>query len=328
MRILMLGTGPFAVPTFEYLLAGAHEVPALVTRPPRSSRGGKAEPAGPMQAVAEEHGLPVLMPESINSPAGREAIVQWNAELLVVCDYGQILSAEALALTPRGGVNLHGSLLPKYRGAAPVNWAVWNGDAETGVTVIHMTPRLDGGPILAVRRTPIGADETTPELEARLSQLGVDAVREAIDLLAAAPADAVLGERQDPALATKAPRLAKTDGTVDWSRTARQIFNQVRALKPWPGTYTHLLREGQPPVRIILEQVTVVSEEAVADGVASHKMPGEVVHVDKSSLHVATGAGTLWLDIVQPAGKRAMPVGEWLRGCAVRVGDRFVLEST
>lgn len=317
MRILMLGTGPFAVPTFRWLLASAHEVPALVTRPPRASRGGKAEPAGPMQAVAEEHGLPVLMPESINSPEGREAIARWNAELLVVCDYGQILSAETLALAPRGGINLHGSLLPKYRGAAPVNWAVWHGDEETGVTVIHMTPRLDGGPILAVRRTPIGPAETTPELEVRLSELGVDAVIESLDLLAAHPADAVLGEKQDQSLATKAPRLAKTDGQVDWSRTAQQIFNQVRALKPWPGTYTNLLREGQPPLRIILEKVSVASD------LVGDYSPGEVVHVDKNSLQVATGAGVLSLDIVQPAGKRAMPVGEWLRGCAVRIGDTF-----
>ncbi len=319
MRILMLGTGPFAVPTFRWLLASAHEVPALVTRPPRAARGGKLTPAGPMQAVAEEHGLPVLMPESINSPEGREAIARWQAELLVVCDYGQILSAETLGLTPRGGINLHGSLLPKYRGAAPVNWAVWNGDAETGVTVIHMTPRLDGGPIIAVRRTPIGSDETTPQLEERLSLLGVDAVRESIDLLASHPTDAVLGERQDQTLATKAPRLAKTDGEVDWNRTAQQIFNQVRALKPWPGTYSNLLRENQPPVRVILDQVSLVT-----GGVTTQAAAGEVVQVDKNSLHVATGAGILSLDIVQPAGKRAMAVGEWLRGCAVRVGERFV----
>ena len=276
-----------------------------------------------MQAVAEVHGLPVFMPESINSPEGREAIARWNAELLVVCDYGQILSAETLALTPRGGINLHGSLLPKYRGAAPVNWAVWNGDAETGVTVIHMTPRLDGGPMIAVRRTPIGPEETTPELEVRLSEMGVDAVREAIELLAANPPDAVLGERQDQTLATKAPRFAKTDGDVDWQRTARQIFNQVRALKPWPGTYTNLLREGQPPVRLILDKVSVISEGP------TDRPPGSVVQVDKNSLHLATGAGILSIDIVQPAGKRAMAVGEWLRSwrraCRrpVRVGGRF-----
>jgi methionyl-tRNA formyltransferase len=319
MRILMLGTGPFAVPTFKYLLASAHEVPALITRPPRSTRS-KSAPAGPMQAVAEEHGLPVFMPESINSLEGREAIARWNAELLVVCDYGQILSAETLALTPRGGINLHGSLLPKYRGAAPVNWAVWNGDAETGVTVIHMTPRLDGGPMIAVRRTPIGPEETTPELEVRLSDLGVDAVREAIDLLAANPPEAVLGERQDQSLATKAPRLAKTDGDVAWSRTARQIFNQVRALKPWPGTYTNLLREGQPPVRLILDKVSDISNP---DKSATYGAPGTVIFAGRDNLHVATGDGQLSLDIVQPAGKRAMAVGEWLRGCAVKAGDRF-----
>ncbi|MCA9268304.1 MAG: methionyl-tRNA formyltransferase, partial [Planctomycetales bacterium] len=242
MRIVMMGTGPFAVPTFRWLLESKHDVPALVTRPPRAARGKAAEAAGPMQEIAERHGLPVLMPESVNTPAAQDAIRALGADLFVVCDYGQILSPESLALAPLGGINLHGSLLPKYRGAAPVHWAVMHGDAETGVSVIHMTPRLDGGPLIAVRRTPIRADETTPELEARLAEIGVDAVAEAIELLAAAPIGTAIGEPQDAALATKAPRLAKADGAVDWTHSAAQIRNQVRGLKPWLGTYTHWLR--------------------------------------------------------------------------------------
>jgi methionyl-tRNA formyltransferase len=318
MRIVMLGTGPFAVPTFRWLLESGHQVPALVTRPPRPARSGRSEPAGPMEAVARERGLPVLTPESINSPAAHAALRGLTPGLLVVCDYGQILSSATLALAPLGGINLHGSLLPKYRGAAPVQWAIYQGETETGVSVIHMTPRLDGGPVIAVRHTAIGPQETNEELEPRLALLGIAAVREAIERLAHAAPGEALGQPQDVSQATKAPRLTKDQGAVDWSRTAAQIFNQVRAFKPWPTTYTHLLREHQPPLRLILESVLVAPEPA---SVASP--PGEVVCVDKERLVVSTGSGLLSIDRVQPAGKKPMAVAQWLRGHAVRVGDRM-----
>jgi methionyl-tRNA formyltransferase len=317
MRILMLGTGPFAVPTFRWLLDSGHEVPALVTRPPRAGRGGKVEPAGPMQQVAAERGLPVLAPESINSPQAHAALRELRPELLVVCDYGQILSSETLSLAPLGGINLHGSLLPKYRGAAPIQWAIYHGETETGVSVIHMTPRLDGGPIIAVRRTPIGPRETNEELEPRLAMLGVEAVREAIDLLARARPGEALGEPQDVSQATKAPRLSKTQGLVDWSRTDMQIVNQVRAFKPWPASYTHWIRATESP-RIILDEVSAA--DSTTPDTAN---PGEVVLVDKNRLLVATGLGLLSIDRVQPAGKKSMPVAEWLRGQTLKVGDRF-----
>lgn len=319
MRILMLGTGPFAVPTFRWLIASSHDVPALFTRAERTVRRRKPAPS-PMRQVADEHGLPVFAPQSINTPEAHEQLQAWDAESLVVCDYGQILSRETLAITPRGGINLHGSLLPKYRGAAPVNWAIYHGETETGVSVIHMTPRLDGGPIIAVRRTPIEPEETAIELEQRLSQLGVDAVREAIDRLAGVSPEVSIGEVQDPAQATKAPRLTKDDGTVDWSRTARQIKDQVRAFKPWPGTFTNFLREGHEPTRLILDTVSV---DSTSEEQTSEHRPGQVVHVKKDRLLIATGEGLLSLDRVQPAGKRAMAIGEWLRGHEVQVGDRF-----
>jgi methionyl-tRNA formyltransferase len=316
MRIVVLGTGPFAVPTFAALLDAGHDVPALVTRPTPPAKGREKGPLNPMRDLAEWRGIPVLAPESINTPDARQQLAELRPELLVVCDYGQILSSETLAIAPLGGVNLHGSLLPKYRGAAPVHWAILNGDAETGVTVIHMTPRLDGGPILAVRTTPIGECETMPELESRLSKLGVEAVLEAIAKLQAWDHSSPLGMPQDPKLATKAPRLTKQDGAIDWSRTAEQIRNQVRALMPWPGTYTNWHRTSGEPIRLILNQV-----RSVECGVRSE--PGNVVIGDGQQLIVAAGNGALAIERLQPAGKRVMDASEFLRGYAVKVGDRL-----
>jgi methionyl-tRNA formyltransferase len=317
MRILMLGTGPFAVPTLTWLLDSAHDVPALITRPTPSPRGREKASPNPMRDLAESRHLPVHAPESINSPEAHQLIRSLAPELLMVCDYGQILSPETLSLTPLGGINLHGSLLPKYRGAAPVHWAILNGDAETGVTVIHMTPRLDGGPILAMRRTPIGSDETMAELERRLASLGVEAVQEAIEKLAGWDRTSLIGAPQDKSKATKAPRLKKTDGIVDWSRSALDILNQVRALKPWPTTYSHWLRPDGEPLRLILDGVSVVDSDRRAG------RPGEIVLRDESRLHVATGRGVLALDCVQPAGKRVLEIAEFLRGYPLQVGQCF-----
>jgi methionyl-tRNA formyltransferase len=316
MRIVMLGTGPFAVPTFGALLDTGHDVPALVTRPTPLAKGREKGPLNPMRDLAESRCILVLAPESINTPEARQQLADLRPELLVVCDYGQILASESLAIAPLGGINLHGSLLPKYRGAAPVHWAILNGNTETGVTVIHMTPRLDGGPILAVRTTPIGPDETMPELENRLSKLGVEAVLEAIAKLQAWDRISPIGMPQDPKLATKAPRLTKQNGAVDWTKSAERIRNQVRALTPWPGTYTNWHRSTGEPLRLILNQVRIVECEVQGE-------PGKVVNSDGKHLVVAAGHGGLAIDKLQPAGKRVMDASEFLRGYPVRVGDRF-----
>ena len=320
MRILMMGTGPFAVPTFRWLLESAHEVPALFTRPDRNVHRRRRPPPNPMRKVAQEHDLTILTPDSINSEEAHQQLRELEAELFVVCDYGQILSRETLALATRGGINLHGSLLPKYRGAAPVHWAIYHGEPETGVSVIHMTPRLDGGPVIAKRSTNIGPDETTPDVELRLSQIGVEAVGEAIKLLDASPVDATLGEPQDQSQATKAPRLTKEDGAVDWNRSDQEIKNQVRAFQPWPGTYSNLVRDGQEPVRLILEQVSIPDDMLTPPDLE----PGQVIHVEKDRLLVAArDGGLVSLDRVKPAGKKAMDVGDWLRGHEVTAGDYF-----
>jgi methionyl-tRNA formyltransferase len=270
-----------------------------------------------MREVAEQHGLGVLSPADVNDEAAQGELASLRPDLFVVCDYGQILSAQTLAVAPQGGINLHGSLLPRYRGAAPVNWAVITGDTETGVTVIHMTPRLDAGPCLARSATAIDPDETAEELEPRLAELGVRAVEQALDLLAGWDGVAPVGDAQDATQVSRAPRLKKADGRVDWSRSAEQIRNQVRGLKPWPGTFTSLSRASGEPLRLLLEDVSVVETEG------RQEPPGTILACDSRRLIVAAGQGGLSLDRVQPAGKRVMDIAEFLRGHRLQVGDRL-----
>lgn len=312
----MMGTGPFAVPTFESLLESKHDVAVLVTRPTPSVRSRGKAPRNPMREVAEARGIEVLSPDDVNSVAARKQLASLRPDLYVVCDYGQILSPDTLSIPPLGGINLHGSLLPKYRGAAPVHWAILNGDRETGVTVIHMTPKLDAGPSLTVQTTPIGESETTEELEPRLALLGVEPVRKAIAMLAAWDQSSPIGAPQDPALASRAPRLKKSDGAVDWARSATDIYNQFRALKPWPGTFTHLQRADGQSLRLLLDDIVVVERTA-----AEEATPGSVVVSDEKRLEVAAGDGVLSLRRVQPAGKRVMEIDEFLRGHPILEGS-------
>jgi len=313
----MMGTGPFAVPTFESLIASSQDVVVLVTRPQPPVRTRGKPPANPMREAAARHAIEVLAPDDVNSETARAQLAALRPDLFVVCDFGQILSPATLAVTPLGGINLHGSLLPKYRGAAPVQWAVWHGDAETGVSVIHMTPKLDGGPCLVVRSTAIAEDETAAELEPRLSRLGVEPVHEAIGMLGAWDRTSPLGTLQDPSLASRAPRLKKSDGEIDWTRTARQIQNQIRAFKPWPGSFTHWRRAGGEPVRMIIDRA-IHGADSTSDAAS-----GAIVGIDDAGLHVATGAGVLVIQAVQPAGKRLMEIGPFLHGHPVAVGDQL-----
>ncbi|NUQ65020.1 MAG: methionyl-tRNA formyltransferase [Pirellulales bacterium] len=316
MRLVMMGTGPFAVPTFRGLFETHHVIVALVTGPIKR-RGEKIIAVSPMRDVAHEHGVPIFDPDDINTDASQEVLAGYEADLLVVCDYGQILSATTLATARLGGINLHASLLPRYRGAAPINWAIYHGEAETGVSVIHMTPRVDAGPVIAQGTTPIGPEETSAELEQRLAEIGAWFVRRAIDSLESGMLEAF---PQDPARASKAPRLKKTDGAIDWSRSAAAIKNQVRALEPWPKTYTFWHRPDGAPLRLILGPVSVTEPPASAP-------PGTVLQAENDRLLVAAGEGAVALSGVQPAGKRYFPVAEFLRGYRIRQGDRFGPEN-
>ncbi len=312
MRIVIMGTGPFAVPSMRALHASPYEVLCAMSRPPR---GRRAKPA-PVFVAAEELGIETWLPETVNCDEAHEKLAAFEADLLVVCDYGEILKPATLATTLLGGINLHGSLLPKYRGAAPVQWAVYNGDAETGNTVIQMTPGLDAGPALGVQRIAIDPDETSGELEDRMATLGADLVIEIVEQLADGTTTPVT---QDKSQATKAPRLTKEMGQIDWSRSAMEIKNQVRALQPWPRAFTSWQREGEEALRLIVHRVRNPPAEASSTGKGA---PGEVVCLDEG-VTVATGDGLLRLEEVQPAGKRAMLIADFLRGNSIEVGDRL-----
>jgi len=316
MRLVMLGTGPFAVPTFRALFDAGHDVAALVTAPPRVHRGHSVAPASSIRAVARDRGAPIFDPDDVNAPESQARLAAFGAELRVVCDYGQILSPAVLASARRGGINLHASLLPKYRGAAPIQWAIYHGETETGVTVLGMTPQIDAGPCLAQRRTAIFPDETAAELEVRLADLGAALVVETLERLAAGRIEPI---PQNPAAASRAPRLKKTDGAIDWTRPASAIRNHFRSIEPWPKTYTYWHRADGPPLRLIF------GPTSVEDGCRA--TAGLVLEASGDRLVIAAGEGAVRPASLQPSGKRMMPVEEFLRGHRVRPGDRFGGES-
>jgi methionyl-tRNA formyltransferase len=318
LRIIMLGTGDFALPTFNLLAETGHRIVALVTQPDRP-QGRKQEliPSA-IKRSAAARGIRVEQPEDVNVPASVERIRELAPDLLVTAAYGQILSAELLAVAPMGGINLHGSILPAYRGAAPVARAIQNGEAETGVTVILMTPRIDAGGMLAFARTPIDPAETAGELEHRLAVMGAPLVVQAIADLAAGKARVMPQARSR---VTRAPKLRKEDGLIAWDRPARAIHDLVRAMKPWPTASTSIRLPGQPgrePIRLIVHKTEVVEDRA-NPGVP----PGTVLEAAGDRLLVAAGAGTIRLVSVQVPGKKAMTSAEFLHGNRLAPGDRL-----
>jgi methionyl-tRNA formyltransferase len=316
-RLIVMGTGPFAVPSFDALRIAGHEIALVVTRPMPPVKSRKGPPSSPVRLWAETHGLEIYDPQSINDDEAVQRISLVGASLLVVCDYGQILKPPALAAATLGGINLHGSLLPAYRGAAPVQWALISGDRTTGVTVIHMTPRLDGGPILETRETPIGDTETAGELEERLSLLGVDATLSAVDRLSGWDCKSEIGTPQDPAKVSKAPRLKKSDGAIDWARSAAELDFHVRGMQPWPLAFTHFpVGGGKPPIRLVIKQIRPMTDRDIT-GIS----PGEILADDQFC--VATGDVPVAITRVQPAGRREMSGIEFLRGHAPQPGSRL-----
>ncbi len=327
MRLVLMGTGPFAVPSFETVRAsGKDEIALVITRPSPSGDGKAKLPVNPVRQWAESAGLPIEAPPSINDPSAIDMLKSLSADLLIVCDYGQILSVEAIASAKFGGINLHGSLLPRHRGAAPVQWSVLLGDKVTGACVIHLTPKLDGGPILSRIETPIGKGESAESLEGRLSQLGVAATMASLDRLRACRTiDEItsLGEIQDPSLASKAPRLSKSDGQLDFSYPAELIDRQIRGLQPWPGAFGQMAIEGGRSFRVSICQATIVwgDSERFEPGemIWGERIPASLlaemeVSSSKDVLLVACRPNFLKIEKLQPAGKRIMTSKEFLAG--------------
>jgi methionyl-tRNA formyltransferase len=319
MRLVLMGTGTFAEPAFQALLSGPHEVACVVTQPPKkagSERGSTRQIGVGVHILALRAGVPVWRPDSINTPESVAQLASYHADLLVVAAYGQILKPEALRAARLGGINLHASLLPRHRGAAPVAWSILSGDTETGVSVLRMTPALDAGDLVAVVKTPIHPEETAGELEFRLADMAAKVGVEVVDRMAAG---AVTGLPQDASLVTRAPKLKKEMGDLDWAQPADRLALVVRAMQPWPTAYTHWVRpsEGKPPTRLLVIKARAKPEET------HHARPGELLSPprDLSCLRVATGRGVLEIFSLQPAGKAVMQADAFLRGRRHFEGD-------
>jgi methionyl-tRNA formyltransferase len=310
LRVAFFGTPLFAVPTLDRLIASPHTVVGVVTQPDRPRGRGQRVAEGPVKACARSAGIGVLQPERLARDSFGPAFDGLDAEIAVVAAYGRLLP-EWLLLTPRlGFLNVHASLLPRYRGASPVHHAVMAGDAETGVTIMQVVKALDAGPMLAKVRVPIGADETSVDVERRLAAAGAALLVETLSRIENGSAAA---EPQADEDASYAPRLTRADGDIDWSRDARSIHNQVRGLHPWPHASTW--RGG---ARLILHRTR---PSAMATGGLE---PGVVAAVGGGDgLVVATGAGGVELLEVQPEGGRVMPASAYLAGHPMHIGERF-----
>lgn len=325
MRIVMMGTGTFAEPTFQALIAefGA-DVVGLVTQPERdrgNKRGSTRQTGQGMANIAQAAGIPVAQPESINAPEGLAQLRTWQPDLLVVAAYGQILSPDVLRIPTRGTINVHASLLPKYRGAAPVAYAILHGERQTGVTIIQVTPGLDSGDMLAQEALAIQPDDTTGSLEARLAQLGARLAVGVVRRYAAG--EPVVGIPQDPRQVTKAPKIRKEFGLIRWHQPAEYLERFVRAMQPWPTAYTFLHRPGKEPLRVIVTKAAVVPRPAACPATAAPGTPW-VVSAPTPGLVVITGGDhALLLHELQPAGKKRLSAEEFLRGYPVVAGAIF-----
>lgn len=309
MRVLFWGTPEFATPALRALVGESFDVVGVVTQPDRAvGRSRSTLEPSPVKRVALAEGLPVLQPEKPRGEAFEAELRALAPDLSVVVAYGHILPKSVIDLPRLGTINIHASLLPTLRGAAPIQGAILEGLEETGVSIMRMVPALDAGPVLHRVTTPIAEDETAGELALRLSELGALALVEALALLTM---DASAEEPQDDALATYAPKIERAMARIDWSCTAEEVGRVVRAYDPKPGAFS-TLRGAE--VKLFGARPAPGTRDAA---------PGEVLGIDGAGMTVACGAGALRVLAVQPAGKKRMPPEEWLRGRGVEPGDTF-----
>jgi methionyl-tRNA formyltransferase len=305
VRLVFFGTPAFAVPTLEGIVAAGHEVTLVVTQPDRPKGRGRSLAAPPVKEWALRHGMEVFQPERVRRPEAVEKLAAQRSEAMVVVGYGQIIPQSILDLPPLGILNVHASLLPKYRGAAPIQWAVANGEPVTGVTIMKIDAGLDTGDMLLKEQTPIGENETAPELAERLAAIGARLLVSALERLGE-----IVPEKQDPAQATLAPVLKKEDGRIDWRWSAKRIHDRVRGFQPWPGAFTAF--RGQS-LHIWRARPAGVSDLA----------PGQVRVEGRRVLAGCGEGGALELLEVQPEGRKRMDARSFANGQRLADNEEF-----
>ena len=305
MRIVFMGTPEFAVPSLEALLKSDDQVVGIVTQPDRPKGRGQQLSLSPVKVIAQREGLPLLQPTKMKDPGFMAELSGWKPDVIAVAAFGRILPPAILSLPPRGCINVHGSLLPKYRGAGPIQWALINGETETGITTMLMDEGMDTGAMLLQASMAINPDDTAGSLSARLAEIGG---RLLVDTLARLKAGTLTPRPQDHSQATLAPLLKKEDGAINWAMPALSIANRIRGLTPWPGAFTFLNAD-----RWTICRAAVISE-------ATALPPGQITALRKDAIHVATGQGVLAIHELQPANSRRMPAAQYLAGHPLQVG--------
>ena len=309
---MFFGTPEFAVPTLTALLRSTHHILGVITQPDEPKGRGQRMSMPAVKMLALHENIQVLQPENMKDSTFLNALHQWQPDTCVVIAFGRILPRQILDIPRLGCVNLHGSLLPKYRGAAPIQWAICNGEMETGVTSMLMDQGMDTGPILLQRPVAIRPNERASELAHRLADIGAEVILETLDAL---EADTIAPQAQDSDHASLAPILKKTDGIIRWSDSASRIANLVRGMDPWPGAYTYYGTE----------QWRLWDVEAVNHSPSSQS-PGTVLSTNRDSIKVATGDGTIHIRELQPASRRRMPIHAYLSGHRVNSGSMLTSE--
>ena len=311
LRVVFFGTPDFAVPTLEALHRSRHHVVGVVTQPDRARGRGHHSQASPVKQLSERLGLTVLQPQRLRDEAFLDTFRSLDADLGVVAAYGKILTDAVLAVPTLGLINVHASLLPKFRGAAPIHRAVMAGETATGVTIMRVVKALDAGPMIAKATRPIGDDETSAEVEHDIARLGADLLVEAVAAIVEGRASET---PQDESEATYAHKIEKTDGIIDWSRPARDIHNQIRGLHPWPHAYSDL--QG--------ERTILLRSEVEGERHGPHADPGTVLDARPDRFAVQAGVGVVRLLMLQREGRRPVTAREFLAGRRIEPGARFV----
>ncbi len=310
LRIVFCGTPAFAVPALEHLIAQPDiRVEGVVTQPDRPRGRGNEISTSPVKAAALAAGVEVFQPEKVRASESLAYFERIAPDCVVIIAYGQIIPAKLIAIPRLGWINVHASLLPKHRGAAPINWAIMNGETVTGLTTMQIDAGLDTGPMLLKTELPIGPDETAPELSKRLAQAGAPLI---VETLRRVEAGQITPEPQDHSQATFAPPLKKEDGLIDWNQPATSIYNRIRGLQPWPGTYSFF--RGKT--------CHIWGRSITADDTAAHDHAG-TIRVGTAGVTVACGTGTLLLEFVQLEGRKRITAREFVNGARLAPGERF-----